>query len=109
MRNRTSTFSELHPTYDGIIAQVSYLVENTVPVVPIKPGTKQPIPAPNTGGWIVIQDPDEVSEVMGPITERYANPNIAIACGSQKNSPVVCLDIDGPTGVEKVRDQSVTI
>lgn len=64
---------------------INLFLENTIPVILLQPGSKNPI-SKNGGQWI-LNSPDEVPSALG----RF---NLGIMCGWQKNSPIIVVGVD---------------
>ncbi len=45
---------------------------------------------------------------MAPVFAAHPDANLALVAGRRKSSPVLVVDIDGPSGVEKARSLGVT-
>ena len=86
-----------------LIAAGEELTSSGIPVLPIRPRAKAPIPHPTDGSWWTIDDPDDVAPVFGV----HPDANLAMLCGRGKGSPVLVVDIDGPSGLAKVRELGV--
>jgi hypothetical protein len=88
---------------DLLVAAGELLVSHGVPVLPIKAGGKAPIPHPATGSWWTIDDPDNVRPVFQQVVDAHGDANLAALCGRGKQSPLVVVDIDGTSGLERAR------
>ena len=82
-----------------LIAAAEELTSFGIPVLPVKSKAKAPIPNPEDGSWWVFDDPDNVA----PVFTAHPDANLAMLCGRSKDSPVLVVDIDGPSGMEKAR------
>ena len=89
---------------DQLVDAGEHLTASGIPILPIKPRSKKPIPSPETGSWIIVDDPDHVR----PVFELFPDANLSILCGRAKGSPVLVVDIDGPTGLAKCQELGVT-
>ena len=83
----------------------------TVPIVLIRRGLKVPmIRKPATepfGPVIALTEPDQVAIVAS--TDKKLGPlNLGVYVGRQKNSPLMVLDLDTTSGIEKARELGVT-
>ena len=85
-------------------------LEAAVPIVLIHEGLKAPMkrtPATEpVGAVLVLTDPYQVDIVAA--TDKKLGPlNIGVYVGRQKNSPLMVLDLDSRSGVEKARELGV--
>ena len=87
-----------------LIAAGEELTGYGIPVLPIHPGAKPPIPDESTGSWRILHDPDDVRAVF----LAHPDANLGMLCGRAKNSPVLVVDIDGPSGLAKARELGVS-
>jgi hypothetical protein len=60
----------------------------TIPCLVLQPGLKKPVPNPHSGGWWVLNDPDQAAQSL---TSRE---NLAILLGVEKESPVIAVGLD---------------
>ena len=97
-----------HNRLGSLVAAGELLTSYGVPVVPIKPKIKAPIPHSATGSWWVIDDPDDVAGVFGQVDASHGDANIALLAGRRRRSPVLVLDIDGPSGMARAHELEVT-
>lgn len=88
---------------DALVAAGELLTSYGVPVLPIRPRGKAPIPHPSTGSWWVVDDPDDVGPVFQQVVAAHGDANLALVAGRGKGSPVLVVDIDGPSGLDQVR------
>jgi len=97
------------------IAAGREMPENMIPVMPCfiqpVPGgkpKKKPIPHPETHSHWPIDDPDTVETVYPVLYQRYATFCHAVGLGPKYDSPLIAVDIDGPSGMVKARELGVS-
>ena len=69
------------------------VVEQLTPVILLQPGTKRPVDDPETGSWLIRDDP---CEVVTTIEALPYVPNLG-AMLHPRNSHLICLDIEALT------------
>ena len=96
----------IHETdrFSQLTAAAKELTGSGIPVLPIKSRAKTPIPNPDGGSWWIIDDPDDVTLVF----TEHPEANLAMVCGRAKESPVLLVDIDGPSGLAKAQELGVS-
>lgn len=88
---------------NAVIEAARSLTEHSVPVMLCLPNAKRPIPSPQ-GSWWVQDDPWAVEEwVKQAASLGHKAPNLAVLLGEEKDSPLVCLDADGPAGLAQLK------
>lgn len=94
------------PHIRDAIAASEQMLEHGISVMPILPGEKIPVPSlepdPATGKptWIIIRDPDDAEIQLRNVQRRFGNPNVAALMGRSRGSPILSVDLDGPSGLE---------
>jgi putative DNA primase/helicase len=91
------------------VAAAELLASYGVPILPIQAGlSKAPVPNPADGSWWVVDDPDDVRPVFQQVVAEHGDANLAMVCGREKGSPVLVLDIDGASGLAKLKELNVS-
>lgn len=87
----------------AVIETARIFTENSVPVIELRPGLKQPVHRGDT--WGHFDDPDVVAEAF---VSRTAVPNIGILL--HPKSPIIAVDVDGrgPHVDAKIRELGVS-
>lgn len=89
-----------HGRLAQLVAAGEELIGATVPVLLIQPRSKKPIPSPS-GFWWTITDPDDVESAIKEALAHHHDLNLALLAGRNKGSPVLVVDVDGPSGVDQ--------
>ena len=93
---------------DDLVTAGELLTSQGIPILPIKPRGKAPFLNPANGSWWIIEDPEDVAVVFRQVLTAQRDCNLAMVCGRSKGSPVLVIDIDGPSGLAKARELGVT-
>lgn len=91
-----------------LVAAGEELTSSGVPILSVKPRNKVPVPHPSTGSWWIVHDPDDVAGAFRQTVAALGDANIALVAGRAKDSPVLVVDMDGPSGMAKARELDVT-
>jgi hypothetical protein len=90
-----------------VVSAAAELVENGVPVLPIRPHSKKPV-AGKEETWRTADDPDMAEQILRTAFSECGGLNLGITLGRQKGSPLISIDVDGPSGADKARELGVS-
>ena len=95
------------PRLVSVIEEAVRLTEESVPVVPLLPGRKPPIPKPRADDYDlavhVVEDPFEVEAVFKALAAKHGDAlNLGMMVGRQKQGPILSVGLDSykPNGQE---------
>ena len=89
-----------------LIAAGHRLVEELVPVLPVQPYRKEPVPGPD-GSWLILSDSETVDGAIRDAFSTLGDMNLGAIVGGERGSSVVVVDVDGADAWPKLRQLGV--
>ena len=102
------------PSIEQIVEAGQQLCASSIPVQPLLPGLKRPVPKPRArpddAAVYIVDNPDEVEPLFRSLATQYGTLNLSFMVGRPKNSSLIAvgLDIYKPNG-PKAEDWARTV